>query len=237
MEPVRPKIDAYVLDWIKRTPLKRSWFFEQRDGTCRLMAPFAMQLGETAQAWGREVAPLIEWFARILAASADSDRVRAPGTRLTQQNRREGAGSAVPNAKDAPLQRSACRICGNSASLGMDHCSTCAPVVAGKRLAEAQVLGRVAALTPAALAKRSDKMKAQRDAVRQWQPSELPEWLTDEVYATKILPKLAQVSKRTIELELRISKRYAYEIADGTKIPHRRHWVKLAGLVGVSEAA
>ena len=44
MEVVRPQVDAYVLDWITRQPLNREWFFEQRDGNCRLMAPFAVQL-------------------------------------------------------------------------------------------------------------------------------------------------------------------------------------------------
>jgi CRISPR-associated protein Cas1 len=33
MEPVRPKVDAYVLDWLNREPLKREWFFEQRTVT------------------------------------------------------------------------------------------------------------------------------------------------------------------------------------------------------------
>jgi len=28
MEPVRPQVDAYVLDWITRQPLRREWFFE-----------------------------------------------------------------------------------------------------------------------------------------------------------------------------------------------------------------
>src|SRR5271165_7017126 len=32
MEPVRPEVDAWVLDWITREPLKRDWFFEERDG-------------------------------------------------------------------------------------------------------------------------------------------------------------------------------------------------------------
>src|SRR2546426_8353847 len=36
MEPVRPEIDTFVLDWITREPLSRQWFFEQRDGNCRL---------------------------------------------------------------------------------------------------------------------------------------------------------------------------------------------------------
>ena len=51
MEPVRPQVDSYVLDWITRKTLKREWFFEQRDGNCRLMAPLAAQLAETAPTW------------------------------------------------------------------------------------------------------------------------------------------------------------------------------------------
>ena len=29
MEPIRPKVDAYLLDCLQRSPLKREWFFEQ----------------------------------------------------------------------------------------------------------------------------------------------------------------------------------------------------------------
>jgi CRISPR-associated protein Cas1 len=38
MEPVRPSVDGYLLNWILEQPLRREWFFEQRDGNCRLMA-------------------------------------------------------------------------------------------------------------------------------------------------------------------------------------------------------
>jgi CRISPR/Cas system-associated endonuclease Cas1 len=38
MEAVRPEVDAFVLDWLKREPLPSSSFLEQRDGNCRLMA-------------------------------------------------------------------------------------------------------------------------------------------------------------------------------------------------------
>src|SRR5882724_4837314 len=40
MEPVRPQVDAYFLDWITREPLKKEWFFEQRNGNCRLLGSF-----------------------------------------------------------------------------------------------------------------------------------------------------------------------------------------------------
>src|SRR5258708_25874700 len=44
MEPARASVDAFLLKWITGEPLRREWFFEQRDGTCRLMASFASRL-------------------------------------------------------------------------------------------------------------------------------------------------------------------------------------------------
>jgi CRISPR-associated protein Cas1 len=60
MEPVRPHVDAYVLDWITKQSLNRDWFSEQRDGNCRLVADFAARLSETAPIWYRQVAPVAE---------------------------------------------------------------------------------------------------------------------------------------------------------------------------------
>jgi CRISPR/Cas system-associated endonuclease Cas1 len=51
MEAVRPKIDVYVLDWILQQRLSRDWFFEQRDGNCRLLSAFAVRLSQTAPVW------------------------------------------------------------------------------------------------------------------------------------------------------------------------------------------
>src|SRR6267378_1422507 len=51
MEPVRPQVDAFVLDWLRRTLLQRKWFFEERNGNCRLTGEFAAQLSETSRTW------------------------------------------------------------------------------------------------------------------------------------------------------------------------------------------
>jgi CRISPR-associated endonuclease Cas1 len=32
MEPLRPEVDSFVLKWLRREPLRREWFFEQRNG-------------------------------------------------------------------------------------------------------------------------------------------------------------------------------------------------------------
>ena len=97
MEPVRPQVDAYLLDWITRQPLRREWFFEQWDCNCRLAGLFALRLSETAPIWGRAVAPITEWLAQQLWSTILRPHAPLP-TRLTQNNKRESKG--------APAQRS-----------------------------------------------------------------------------------------------------------------------------------
>ena len=60
MESARSHIDAYLLDWITRQPLRRDWFCEQGDGNCRLTQSLAVRLSETAPIWRRAVAPIAE---------------------------------------------------------------------------------------------------------------------------------------------------------------------------------
>jgi CRISPR-associated endonuclease Cas1 len=66
MEPIRPKVDAFLLDWTGRTPLRREWFFEQRDGNCRLMSSLASRFSETSEIWARALAPFAEGIVRTL---------------------------------------------------------------------------------------------------------------------------------------------------------------------------
>ena len=66
MEPVRPLVYAYLFDWLVPGPLRREWLFEQPNGNCRLMGPFARELAETAIVWRKAVAPYTEEAARIL---------------------------------------------------------------------------------------------------------------------------------------------------------------------------
>jgi hypothetical protein len=109
MEPVRPRVDAYLFDWISDSPLKRGWFFEEGDGKCRLMAEIAKQLTLTTDTWSREIAPVAEWFVKELCSQMlDMTKLRRPGTRLTQERRRVAVGSVVP---DIPAARSQQRLC------------------------------------------------------------------------------------------------------------------------------
>lgn len=51
---------------------------------------------------------------------------------------------------------------------------------------------------------------------------------------TQIYPALARLPKVEIASALGVSKDYAYPIANENRVPHKRHWVKLAQLVGVN---
>src|SRR5262249_43229284 len=67
-----------------------------------------------------------------------------------------------------------------------------------------------------------------------WDPSSLPNWLTEECYAQRIQPLLRAKKVREIAQEIQVSELYAGLIRSGRRRPHPRHWQALAGLVGVS---
>src|SRR5690348_13816177 len=126
MEPIRARVDCYVLDWITRSPLRREWFFEQRDGNCRLMALFAQRLSETAPTWASAVAPVAEQVSRTLSASIPKrSKQTFPSTRLTQNSRREGRG-LLPDLsiKNPPRPETPCRNCGKRTH-GAEYCGAC----------------------------------------------------------------------------------------------------------------
>jgi len=154
MEVVRPQVDAYLLDWITRQPLNRERFFEQRDGNCRLMAPFVVQLTKTAPIWGRAVAPIAEWVAHAFWST-----IRKPDapfvTRLTQGNKREAKGhpSVLP-LKPVPQPESICRVCGAAVPLGRIYCFECDATSARERIVEIAKVGRVASQAPGPKARR-----------------------------------------------------------------------------------
>jgi hypothetical protein len=234
MEPIRPKVDNYVLDWVRSSPLKRSWFFEQPDGTCRLMTDLTVQLCDTASTWAQEVAPVAEWYAETVSASLSEKGVPAASTRLTRRKRYEGKGSEVPQPEAARGQHRCCVDCGAVVGVGTARCPECAREASGRRIAAAAVKGRIAAKSPEVQALKSAKMIAHREAIANWNPAELPEWLDEQFFLTKVRPALQRVRKQVIADALRINVTVAYKYVKGTRIPHKRHWLKLAELAEVT---
>src|ERR1700685_4149904 len=232
MEPIRPQIDAYLLDWITRQPLSRAWFIEQPDGNCRLLAAFAAQLSETAPTWGRAVAPIAGWVARACWSTISRPDAPLP-TRLTQANKREAKGSSpIPLAKPAPNPENFCRTCGASVSHGRKHCAECEKERVRARMVEVAKAGRIAAQAVEPRTRMAATQRKHSLARLAWTPSRLPAWLHEETYKNRTQPLLKKIANPVIMSALGVSVTYAVAIRAGRRRPHPRHWEALAGLVG-----
>ena len=88
--------------------------------------------------------------------------------------------------------------------------------------------------SPEARARQSEKQRQHAAELKAWKPSDKPDWLTEDVYREKIQPRLDAITVPVIASALGISQPYAAEIRAGRYLPHPRHWLTLARLIGVS---
>jgi len=240
MEICRPKCDAFILDWLQREPLRRSDFWEDRNGNCRIASSLAIKLCKTSDTWRRLVAPVAEYVAQALWSSvshpASSSKLAQQliATRLTQRNKREVKGSNVPAVKQ-PKPEHTCSGCGNPIQDRSAHCAECAVDGAIERLANAARIGRVAARSPESRAKHKASLRRHAQACAAWDESKQPAWLTSEVFSQQIQPLLAGIPTAAIQSRIGVSRWYAGRIREGYR-PHRRHWEALAELVGVTDS-
>lgn len=204
MEPIRPKVDAFLLDWLRRAPLRKKCFFEQSDGNCRLTSVFACELSETYNLWRQALGPFAETIAHVLWTTTSRPmKAKAPATRLTQRRKREAKGipTPVPVTPIALIVPKAVRCNAH------DHI---------------------------AQARRADSQRRQATALKAWNPVSKPEWLNEVFYREHIRPRLAGITVSAIVSALSVSEPYATKIRACRCVPHPRHWLRLARLVAIS---
>ena len=235
MEPVRPIVDAYVINWLIHQPLKREWFFEERNGACRLMAQFVERLSETSPTWAQAVAPIAERVARQLWTTVrTSQRVGGPATRLTEQHRRDAKGRPPQLLQSPQSPPRLCHVCGTPIPSGDTYCASCWAKCGSERMLPVAARGRLLAQTPEAQRRRAAARRRNIAAERAWKPSDQPAWLTERVYCEEIRPRLARVSASRLAAALGVSTPYAVDIRAGRYQPHPRHWLTLARLANIA---
>ena len=213
MEPVRPAIDAYVLEWLLRGSLRRNWFFEERNGSCRLMGSFVERLSATAPTWAQAIGPIAERLVQTLwSAVPTSTRRTGSKTPLTQRRRREAHGVGLAAIQPPPRPPRLCRRCGAHLAKGI-HCGPC-----------------TTSIREAATQRKHARAELARRRFDQ------PSWLTAEVFDNRIQPRLRATTTSTVVSLLGVSKWYAMDIRLGRCRPHRKHWLALSKLVGILEA-
>ena len=209
MEPIRAQVDAYLLDLLRRAPLQRKWFFEERNGNCRLSGKFAVGLSETSRLWRQAIGPLAEWIVHTLwSMTSQLSRTKAPATRLTHNRKREAKG-ILPAMPIVPV------------ALRETPFRAAKPV-------------RLTAHDPIAQARRSESQRRQAAALRVWNLADKPAWLDEEFYRERIQRRLLALQVQEIQSALSVSKPYALRIRAGRQIPHPRHWLTLARLAAVT---
>jgi hypothetical protein len=236
MEPVRPQVDAYLLDWITTQPLKREWFFEQRNGNARLMASLTEKLAETAPTWGKAVAPVAEWVAQALWNSSRSpaNKKNSVATRLTQRRRSEGRGHEfVARKNPVPDRKRICEVCG-AEGIKNRYSKSCGVEVAREKMAQVALIGHAKPKSSRVKARISKTLSDHAVANTWWSPSSLPAWLNAEFYIQKIQPRLKALKVREIAQTMQVSQPYAAFIRAGRRRPHPRHWLALGELVKLS---
>lgn len=230
-ETVRPQVDAWLLSWLQRELFARSWFFETREGNCRLKGPFAAKLAETASTWRKFVAPWAEFIATELWATTRrrSPAQQFPPTRLTQRRRTEGRGKEfTPAAVPLPKTERVCRSCGAPAPHGQ-RCANCGREFAREKMIALAKVGRASAHEPASRKKCSETQRRHEAAEREWERSGESS-ISEEAYRNHVQPRLKNVTLRAITEALQVSVVYASHIRRGNRVPHRRHWQKLEQL-------
>lgn len=238
MEVCRPRgVDAFVLNWLQSEPLRRSDFWEDRNGNCRIASPLAVKLCETAETWRRLVAPVAEYVAQEIWSSSSmhtSNGVQhGMATRLTQRNKREVEGGDIPSVK-APKPDSVCRGCGKNVRRGNHHCRSCATEVSRETMAQVALIGHGTPKTRRVKARISKTLSNHAIANSWWDPKSLPSWLKEECYVQRIQPLLRGKKVREIAEAIQVSKPYAAFVRSGRRRPHPRHWETLAELVGIT---
>jgi len=239
MEAARASVDAYVIDWLTREPLKRDWFFERADGHVRLTAPIVERLSQTAPMWARAIAPVAERVVKILSqySGKPSRGNPRPSTPLTQQHRSEGRGNRFTlKLPRPPKQSRPCKLCGTEV-VSNRYCPSCIVEAKRETMAQLAVIRHSKPQSAKSKARLSDVMSKHAVAISWWSPANLPEWLNEKVYLGEIQPRLSTVKVKSISTELGVSAQYASHIRSGKQRPHRRHWEKLATLAGVRSHA
>ena len=132
-------------------------------------------------------------------------------------------------------QQNFCRTCGTQIKPRVRYCPACAVAVTRENIAKLSHKGSEATLSPAAQAMRSETMKRHDAEQKAWNPGRHPAWLTEETYREQIQPLLKGISISAVAKALDMAWSYASELREGRKVPHPRHWLKLAELVGVAE--
>jgi CRISPR-associated endonuclease Cas1 len=221
MEPVRPAVDAYVLELITARTFAARDFYETREGVCRITPTLGRELALTCRRWGLLVGRVAENVARAIEPGTALGR--SSPTPVTGRNRSLGRGPTsrhrAERGRPQMVVADRCVECGAAVEPGRRTCSD--GCLAATRIA----VGR-AEMPAEARQKVARRSVSTIEQAREWQRTH--PWPTDlAMFEQEILPRLADVPIGELVAATGLSKAYLRRVRQGTATPHPMWWDRL----------
>jgi hypothetical protein len=236
MEPVRPEVDAFVLDMIERRTFRKAEFAETSDGHVRLLAPLTHELAETMPRWAKSLGPIAEHVAHAFGKAMDG--TYSAVTPLTSRRYRDA--QAVVKARKVEATRRAAggrvlqRPVVQLAALPLWTCPDCGGAVTNPRHVRCDACIKAdPAQAPEIRGRRGAAIAARKRALSEWDKANPDAVYDPELFRREILPRLAPVKLAEIAQAAGCSKAYASDIRRGKWTPHVSTWAALSELAGV----
>jgi CRISPR-associated endonuclease Cas1 len=247
IEPLRPKVDEFVLDLLATRTWRYADFEERRNGVCRLRESLTHELARTHPQWRVLAMPVA---ARIAAALRTADRGSSEAPRFLGASRRLGQKTRAIPAYRSPAWRTprpeqetllrACDSCGAPVPRRRRrYCDACLDEVraqhtdrrikvAHSQLASARAAGEDPRTTPEAQRKRARGISEAARRRRAITPDESLNW-------DDIAPLLDVLTLEKMRLATGLSFSFCSRIRAGKVVPNRAHWAALAALLAQND--
>jgi CRISPR-associated endonuclease Cas1 len=256
IEAIRPYVDSWLVYWLASAHFAKRDFYEEPDGAVRLTRPLTSHLAMTAAIWRPAAQAVAGWLVRALVGSIEQ-RVPPPLAALPAP-RRTWPGLQPPMPKTCyecgkALAGRQQKFCSEACTVAFHLATTTAPTASDTpalpvRAAPSESPAAGNRFNPGSAEKNRRHFALRRawDAVhtpgqglsrapvqkRKHQPAGVPKEQLQEWFATTVGPRLSSCRVSEICRATGLSKRYAIMMRKGC-VPHPRHYLVLAELVGV----
>jgi len=236
MEPLRPEVDAFVLDMVERRTFRKAEFTETSDGHVRLLAPLTHELAETMPQWARSLGPIAEHVAHVFGEAMAGTYSAA--TPLTSCRLRDAQAIVKARKIEASRRAAAGRVlqrpAAESTALPLWTCPDCGGAVTNPRHVRCDAcIAADPAQAPEIRGRRGAAIAARKRALSEWDKANPDVVYDPELFRRDILPRLAGVKLSEIVKATGMSKAFASQVRMGKFTPHVSTWRTLGGLVGI----
>jgi CRISPR-associated endonuclease Cas1 len=236
MEPVRPEVDAFVLDMVERRTFRKVEFTETPDRHVRLRSPLTHELAETMPQWAKSLGPIAEHVAHVFGKAMAGTYSAA--TPLTSSRHRDAQAVVKARKVEATRRAAAGRVlqrpAAQSAALPLWTCPDCGGAVTNPRHVRCEAcIDADPASTPEIRGRRGAAIAARRRALTEWDKVNPDRVYDPEMFRREILPRLGTVPLVQIMEAAGCCKASASDYRRGKRTPHVSTWGALAELARV----